>query len=194
MIYNLFGILDYISENNDFFVIQCNGVGFKCKSDLKTINEIRPLLNSKIKVFTKMNVRENACDLFGFKNSQSIVFFDLLTSVSGVGPKAALSILSQFSTSELSKIIESNSIETLTQASGVGEKMAKRILLELKGKIKESFDNNNMNISNNNKMKAISALEVLGYSKSEVLHILEQLDSSLSVEELIQKVLKNIGG
>ena len=193
MIYNLFGILDYISENNDFFVIQCNGVGFKCKSDLKTINEIRPLLDSKIKVFTKMNVRENACDLFGFKNSQSIVFFDLLTSVSGVGPKAALSILSQFSTSELSKIIESNSIETLTQANGVGEKMAKRILLELKGKIKESFDNN-INISNDNKMKAISALEVLGYSKSEVIHILEQFDSSLSVEELIKKVLKNIGG
>ena len=193
MIYNLFGILDYISENNDFFVIQCNGVGFKCKSDLKTINEIRPLLNSKIKVFTKMNVRENACDLFGFKNSQSIVFFDLLTSVSGVGPKAALSILSQFSTSELSKIVESNSIETLTQASGVGEKMAKRILLELKGKIKEPFDNN-INISNNNKMQAMSALEVLGYSKNEVIHILEQLDSSLSVEELIQKVLKNIGG
>lgn len=193
MIYNLFGILDYISENNDFFVIQCNGVGFKCKSDLKTINEIRPLLDSKIKVFTKMNVRENACDLFGFKNSQSIVFFDLLTSVSGVGPKAALSILSQFSTSELSKIIESNSIETLTQANGVGEKMAKRILLELKGKIKEPFDNN-INISNNNKMQAMSALEVLGYSKSEVIHILEQLDSSLSVEELIQKVLKNIGG
>ena len=193
MIYNLFGILDYISENNDFFVIQCNGVGFKCKSDLKTINEIRPLLNSKIKVFTKMNVRGNACDLFGFKNSQSIVFFDLLTSVSGVGPKAALSILSQFSTSELSKIVESNSIETLTQASGVGEKMAKRILLELKGKIKEPFDNN-INISNNNKMQAMSALEVLGYSKNEVIHILEQLDSSLSVEELIQKVLKNIGG
>ena len=193
MIYNLFGILDYISENNDFFVIQCNGVGFKCKSDLKTINEIRPLLDSKIKVFTKMNVRENACDLFGFKNSQSIVFFDLLTSVSGVGPKAALSILSQFSTSELSKIIESSSIETLTQANGVGEKMAKRILLELKGKIKESFDNN-INISNNNKMQAMSALEVLGYSKNEVVHILEQLDSSLSVEELIQKVLKNIGG
>lgn len=193
MIYNLFGILDYISENNDFFVIQCNGVGFKCKSDLKTINEIRPLLDSKIKVFTKMNVRENACDLFGFKNSQSIVFFDLLTSVSGVGPKAALSILSQFSTSELSKIIESNSIETLTQANGVGEKMAKRILLELKGKIKESFDNN-INISNDNKMKAISALEVLGYSKSEVINILEQFDSSLSVEELIKKVLKNIGG
>ena len=193
MIYNLFGILDYISENNDFFVIQCNGVGFKCKSDLKTINEIRPLLDSKIKVFTKMNVRENACDLFGFKSSQSIVFFDLLTSVSGVGPKAALSILSQFSTSELSKIIESNSIETLTQANGVGEKMAKRILLELKGKIKESFDNN-INISNDNKMKAISALEVLGYSKSEVIHILEQFDSSLSVEELIKKVLKNIGG
>ena len=192
MIYSLLGILDYINENNDFFVIQCNGVGFRCKSDLKTINELRPLLNSQVKVFTKMNVRENACDLFGFKNSQSIVFFDLLTSVSGVGPKAALSVLSQFSIGELSKIIESNSIELLTQANGVGEKMARRILLELKGKIKDS--SSNTDISNQNKIQAISALEVLGYSKNEVLHILDKFDSSLSVEELIQKVLKSIGG
>ena len=192
MIYHLFGVLDYISENDGFFVIECNGMGFKCKSDLKTINEIRPFLNSKIKVFTRMNVRENAFDLFGFKNPQSIVFFDLLTSVSGVGPKAALSILSQFSTSELPRIIESNLIEVLTQANGVGEKMAKRILLELKGKIKKSSID--INISNENKLQAISALEVLGYSKNEVLPILEKFDSSLSVEELIQKVLKSIGG
>ena len=193
MIHNLFGTLDYIGENSDFFVIQCNGVGFKCKSDLKTINELRPFLNSKIKVFTKMSVRENACDLFGFKNSQSITLFDLLISVSGVGPKAALSILSEFSTSELSYIIESNSIETLTQASGVGEKMAKRILLELKGKVKQ-ISNDDSDIYSNNKVQALSALEVLGYSKNEVSSILERLDSSLSVEGLIKEVLKSLGG
>ena len=122
----------------------------------------------------------------------NFVFFDFFSSVSGVGPKAALSVLSQFSIGELSKIIESNSIELLTQANGVGEKMARRILLELKGKIKDS--SSNTDISNQNKIQAISALEVLGYSKNEVLHILDKFDSSLSVEELIQKVLKSIGG
>ncbi len=191
LIYSLDGILRSVS--NDFFVLECGGVGFKCKSDFKTIGNLSSLLNLQVKVFTRLIVRESSWDLFGFKDIRNIEFFDLLTSVTGVGPKASLSILSIFSPDQLLHIINQNNVETLTEANGVGEKMAKRILLELKGKIKQFSVSSGVILPDNNKKEALSALEVLGYSKKDVLSILEKLDSSLSVENIIRSVLKKIG-
>ena len=191
MIYSLNGILQDVFD--DFFVLECGGIGFKCKSDSRTVSNLKSLINSNIKVFTRLHVRENSWDLFGFKDFHSIDLFDLLTSVTGVGPKAALSILSQFSLDELISIISQNDIKSLISANGIGEKMAKRIFLELKEKIKKFAHSGNKSISSDNKKDALSALEVLGYSKKEVSNILEELDSSLSVENIIREILKKIG-
>lgn len=191
MIYSLNGILQDVFD--DFFVLECGGIGFKCKSDSRTVSNLKSLINSNIKVFTRLHVRENSWDLFGFKDFHSIDLFDLLTSVTGVGPKAALSILSQFSLDELISIISQNDIKSLISANGIGEKMAKRIFLELKEKIKKFAHSGNKSISLDNKKDALSALEVLGYSKKEVSNILEELDSSLSVENIIREILKKIG-
>lgn len=189
MIYSLFGILNHI--DSDFFVIECAGVGFKCKSDSRTIKNLSLFLNSEVKIFTKLVIRENACDLFGFQENSSIKVFNLLTSVTGVGPKAALSILSQFSFGELVSVINSGNISMLTCANGVGEKMSKRIVLELKEKVKNICE---VKEFKNNKNEALNALEALGYSKNEVFSILEKLDGSLGVEDLIRLTLKEIGG
>lgn len=192
MIYNLNGILTNLEDN--FFVVNCSGIGFKCKSDFKTLSEFKKSLGKEINVFTILNIRENAWDLFGFKNKFYVECFKMLTSVTGVGPKVALAIFSEFYPEEIFSIISMNKINNFTQASGVGEKMAKRIVLELKEKIKKlSVINQVINQkNNNNKFQAINALETLGYSVKEISPILEKLDSSLSVEELIKQVLKNI--
>lgn len=192
MIYSLNGILTNLEDN--FFVVNCSGIGFKCKSDLKTLSELKKYLGKEINVFTILNIRENAWDLFGFKNKSYVECFKMLTSVTGVGPKVALAIFSEFYPEEIFSMISMNKINNFTQASGVGEKMAKRIVLELKEKIKKlSVMNQVINQkNNNNKFQAINALETLGYSVKEVSPILEKLDSSLSVEELIKQVLKNI--
>lgn len=191
MIYNLNGVLTNLEK--DFFVINCSGIGFKCKSDLKTLSELQKFSGEKINVFTILNIRENAWDLFGFRDKIHVECFKMLTSVTGVGPKVALAIFSEFYPDEIFSIIATNKINNFTMASGVGEKMAKRIVLELKEKIKKLpvFDQE-INNNNNNKFKAISALEVLGYSAKEISPILEKLDSSLSVEDLIKQTLKNI--
>lgn len=193
MIYNLNGILTSLEK--DFFVVNCSGIGFKCKSDLKTLSELQKFSGEKINIFTILNIRENSWDLFGFRDKIHVECFKMLTSVTGVGPKAALAIFSEFYPDEIFSMIAANKINNFTSASGVGEKMAKRIVLELKEKIKKLpvFDQKiNNNNNNNNKFKAISALEVLGYSVKEITPVLEKLDSSLSVEDLIKQTLKNI--
>lgn len=188
MIHSLNGKL--INLENDYFVIDCSGIGFKCKSDAKSIFELKDRMNSEVTVFTVLNIRENSWDLFGFNSSSKVDFFKMLTSVTGVGPKAALSILSEFYTENILSMVVSGDHKGFTIANGVGDKMAKRIVLELKEKMKKlSTDVPKLN----NKLDAIKALEVLGYSAKEVSSVLESLDSSLSVEELIKQSLKLIG-
>ena len=99
MIYNLKGTLTHLGSN--FFVVSCCGVGYKCKSDGQTIRTLEQSLNKEITVFTVLNIRENFWDLFAFNDSYHVDCFKLLTSVSGVGPKVALSILSEISPSEI---------------------------------------------------------------------------------------------
>jgi len=188
MIYSLSGKL--INLESDYFVVECSGIGFKCKSDVKSIFELKDKINSQVTVFTVLNIRENSWDLFGFNSSSKVDFFKMLTSVTGVGPKAALSILSEFYPEDLLSMIISGDHKGFTIANGVGDKMAKRIVLELKEKMKKiSIDVPKLN----NKLDAIKALEVLGYSAREVSSVLESLDSSLSVEELIKQSLKLMG-
>lgn len=194
MIYSLNGILSNLED--DFFVVKCAGIGFKCKSDLKTLSQLKNSLGEEINVFTILNIRENAWDLFGFNDKIHVECFKMLTSVTGVGPKIALAIFSEFLPDEVFSMILMNNVNNFTMASGVGEKMAKRIVLELKEKIKKLPFSEQISEQkgDNNKSKAISALEVLGYSAKEVAPVLEKLDGSAPTEELIKQALKNMGG
>ena len=135
MIYSLNGILSNLED--DFFVVKCAGIGFKCKSDSKTLSQLKNSLGEEINVFTILNIRENAWDLFGFNDKIHVECFKMLTSVTGVGPKIALAIFPEFLPDEVFSMILMNNVNNFTMASGVGEKMAKRIVLELKEKIKK---------------------------------------------------------
>ncbi len=195
MLYSLLGELIHIESG--MCVIECAGVGYKCFITANTQRKL-PGVGTKTRIYTYLNVREDAVELFGFFTQEELNCFKLLTSVSGVGTRAGLSILSELLPEEVALSIASGDSKMLTRASGVGNKIAQRIILELKDKLKNIPAESNINnyVSPvqpfNNTSKAIEALSVLGYSASEVMPIVRKFDSTLSVEELIRLCLKSM--
>ncbi len=194
MIYSLQGKL-LIMENN-YIVIQCSGVGYKCLTSSYTQGQFHDKIGQEVVAYTYMSVRQDAVDLFGFSSLNELNCFKLLTTVSGVGPKAALSILSQFSAEKVSMLVSAGDSKSLTNVSGIGSKTAQRIVLELKDKLtgnvlrSESTTTTILPSCQKNISEAVKALSTLGYSGTEVLPVLSKLDSNLSVEQLIQQTLK----
>lgn len=198
MIYSLKGTL--IANESNYIVIDCMGVGYKCLTSYNTQNQFFNKLNKEVFVYTYLNVRQDAVDLFGFESQNELECFKLLTSVSGVGPKAALSILSQFTSQKMSMIISAGDSKSLTSVSGIGAKTAQRIVLELKDKLNNKFYKSSLEpkgtaIPTDNKKitEAMEALAVLGYSGADVLPILSEMNTGIKVEEMIQKTLKILG-
>lgn len=195
MIYSLRGTL--ISVEDNYIVVECFGVGYKCMTSRETQGKIKNQVGNEIKVFTYMNVRENAVDLFGFSDIEELNCFKMLTSVSGVGPKVGLAILSEFSASQVAIFISSNDSGSITKVSGVGKKTAQRIVLELRDKFKMTTLNNKssdfgISSASKNILEASKALEVLGYNQSVISTVLLGLDASLPVEKLIRMALEHI--
>ncbi|BED92814.1 MAG: Holliday junction branch migration protein RuvA [Candidatus Paraimprobicoccus trichonymphae] len=188
MIYNLNGNLILIEK--DFLVVECSGVGYKCVCSKRTVNLLQGKINQKINLFTYLKTGENILDLFGFFEINELNFFKVLISISGVGPKAGLAILSEFSPEQIANIISSNGL-MLTKAAGIGKKTAERIVLELKDKFKMKIYENLFEKSENLE-EAVKALEILGYQKKITLPILSKLDESLPVEKLIKLFLNSI--
>ncbi len=199
MFYSLTGKLIYMGDQS--FAISCGGVGFKCFSTRSTLT----VLNGKkdvITVFTHLNVREDALDLFGFATEQELEAFKLLIGVSGVGPKAALAILSELSPDAFAIAVASGDTKAITAANGVGPKLAQRVIMELKDKISNVSFVSEQNVAtstavsavNNmsNTSEAIAALTALGYSQSEASVAVSKLSPDLTVEELIKGALKNM--
>lgn len=197
MIYSLKGILLTVESN--FLVVECAGVGYKCLTSLYTQSVFNSKIGSEILVYTYMSVRQDAVDLFGFSDKSELECFKLLTSVSGVGPKAALAILSQFPSDKLTFLITSGDSKSLTSASGIGKKTAERIVLELKDQIVKnnitSSPNNSfsaMPIGNSNISQAAAALNTLGFSTQDVMPVLTSLDPNTPVEQMINAALKSM--
>ena len=134
MIYSLRGTLTY--EMQGFVVIECGGVGYKCSTSMTTMRAL-PKIGSEVTLLTYMSVREDAVELFGFATSQELECFKMLIGVSGVGSKVGIALLSEFLPEQIAVCIASSDAKTLTKASGVGNKLAQRIILELKDKIKK---------------------------------------------------------
>nr|WP_296168260.1 Holliday junction branch migration protein RuvA [uncultured Ruminococcus sp.] len=198
MLYSVRGKLIAIESNAA--VVECGGVGYMCQTTMNTLKAVK--LNTEVMLYTYLNVREDAVDLFGFATKAELETFKNLISVSGVGPKAGLAVLSELSPEQVAMAIASDDLKTITRAQGIGKKIAQRIVLELKDKLAKAAKEdgsfaqaaqNSVNVSTGNVPKAIEALGVLGYSPSDVSPVLATLDSTLPVEQLISLTLKQMG-
>lgn len=202
MFYYLEGTVALIEK--ELAVIDCGGVGYACHTSQNTCASIQS--GKKTRLYTYLSIRENACDLYGFAEQEELNLFRLLLGVSGVGPKAALAILSIAPPSQLALCIITEDAKFLTQAPGIGKKIAQRICLELKDKLAK--EQQTMQTGGglvmqtvtqtggavNAASEAVSALMVLGYSQAEAMQAMEGLrtDSSLTAEELIRACLKKL--
>lgn len=178
-------------------VIECGGVGMKCAITQNTYSHIGAV-GEDVFLYTHLAVREDALDLYGFSTEAELHVFKLITGVSGVGPKIGISILSQFTADRVLLYIASSDAKALTAASGVGLKLAQRIVLELKDKAGTVAADEQIadlkavtNASENSASKeAIEALVSLGYSQSEAALAVGKLGASLSVDEYIKQALR----
>ena len=183
-------------KSSGYIVIDINGLGYKIfmsQNNIDTIGELHDI----IKVFTYVKVREDDISIFGFKTQEELKMFELLISVSGVGAKSALVMLSCIEPSDFAIAVISNDVKVLTKVPGIGNKSAQRIILELKDKLKEEqleekLEDSSKRLKDNseNINEAISGLMVLGYSKKDIEKAFEHLDiDNLSIEDLIKKGL-----
>lgn len=180
-------------------VIDCSGVGYACATTNYTLSQLKK--GERAKLYTYLNVREDAMEMFGFASQSELRSFKMLIGVSGVGPKAALSILSSTTPQQLSMAVVMGDEKALTAAPGIGKKIAQRIILELKDKlIKEQggFEAGSgaataMPAQNNKAGEATAALAVLGYGSQEIAAALKGIDmDALPLEEIIRQSLKKM--
>lgn len=200
MFYHIRGEL--VHREPSLAVLECGGVGYALTVSLITSETLEGSMGKTVKLYTHLQTREDGVELFGFYSKEELSCFKMLTSVSGVGPKAAMSILSILTPERFAFTVSSEDVKALSKAPGVGAKTAARIILELKDKIakessiKPSFDGapSAAPAASGDKRKlseAVDALTVLGYNRSEILDILRKIDTApLSLEEIITAALK----
>lgn len=188
-------------KTTGYVVIEANGIGYKIFMSETAIERLGEI-GSIVKIHTYMRVREDDVSLYGFNTNEELRMFELLLSVSGIGAKSAITILSNITPSSFALAVITNDVGTLKKLPGIGVKSAQRVILELKDKLKTEESVNKDELSPEIKMaiqeddkvsEAISALQVLGYSRKEVDTAMEKIDTSeLSVEEIIRKGLNNL--
>lgn len=190
MYYYLKGEL--VLKQDNFAVLDNGGVGYKIYTSQNSLDSVS--LSADVTFYTHVYVREDIFDIYGFVTNDELTMFLHLLSVSGVGPKAALSILSVMSPNQLILAVITNDAKMLQKANGVGAKMAQRVILELKDKLKnvdivpeEAFGAEI--VSDDSGMEAVSALVVLGYSQQEAKKAVSKVDQSLPVEEIVKQAL-----
>lgn len=194
MYYYIKGTL--VQKSDNYIVVDANGVGYMIYTSLNSMQNMGEI-GKKITIYTYLHVREDVMDLFGFTTIEEKNMFMHLISVSGVGPKAALSILSVTTPAKFALAVITNDVKTITKASGVGPKMAQRVILELKDKMKTDeleidLEDESDDILSDNRSEAISALVVLGYSSNDAQKAVKGIDGTLSVEEIIKKALAGL--
>lgn len=200
MYYYLNGNLEY--RDSTTCVIDCSGVGYKLTVSLITSDSLVNKLNQRVKLYTYLAVREDGIELFGFGSNEERACFNQLITVSGVGPKAAINILSTMSPDKFSLAVCTEDVKAISKAPGIGAKTAARIVLELKDKISKDMMSAGSKIDTHISMptnsvlsEATEALMVLGYDKNTVLNAIKGLNTSTSdVGEIIKAALKKLAG
>lgn len=188
-----------IIKELNYVVVECGGVGIKCFVTQHTHSTVGNI-GDNVFLYTYLVVREDALDLYGFSDNSELEVFKLITSVSGVGSKIGLAILSEFTADKIMLYIASGDAKSLTAASGVGIKLAQRIVLELKDKVGSvSLGDASIDVksvgnatANSSSKEAIEALVSLGYTQSEASLAVGRLDQSLDTDELIKLALKSL--
>ena len=181
-------------------VVEAGGIGYAVKTTHTTMAKM-PEIGSRVTFYTYLYVREDALELFGFADLEELNCFKMLISISGVGPKAALSILSDMTPQKFALCVATGDSKGFTRSKGIGAKTAQRIVLELKDKITNEQVAGGVTETvpdigriGSNAGEAISALVVLGYAQSDAAAAVSKLDQSLSVEEMIKLGLKALAG
>jgi Holliday junction DNA helicase RuvA len=212
MIETLYGKIFELNATACTVIIECAGVGYHVTVTANTLSKLpspkfapdgTQLESAPVRIFTHMAVREDAVELFGFSGREELDMFRLLISVSGVGPKAAMSVLSLFTPHGLANAVAAGDVKSISRAPGVGAKTAARIALELKDKIAKAFpvfyddgasdDSDSFRgatLPSSNKLTdAQGALSALGYSRSEIAAAMKNVDLSGEVETIIKQAL-----
>ena len=187
------------TKTNTFVVIDVQGIGYKIFMSAKSIESLGEI-GQEIKVYTHYYVREDNISLYGFSSNEELRMFELLISVSGVGAKSAIAMLSEITPSSFALAVITDDISKLVKIPGVGKKTAARIILELKDKLKtetaiEQTEEINVQIEkDNDSNEAIAALQVLGYTRKEIEKVFEKIDiKNLELEEIIKAALRHLG-
>lgn len=195
MLYSVRGTLTHLEPR--MAVVECGGVGFRCQITMNTARQLPPM-GAEALLYTILNVREDAMELFGFADQSELRCFQQLTAVTGVGPKAAIAILSELSPDRVAVAVAGGDYRSLTRAQGVGPKLAQRIVLELKDKVGMPPSAEGMPMPEGvasaagNAAEAVNALTVLGFSAGEASAAVGKLDSTLPVNELVRQALKSL--
>lgn len=193
-------------RKSNLCVIDCGGVGYQLTVSLNTSDRLLGKEGSKVKLYTHLAVREDGVELFGFSSLEERETFHNLTSVSGIGPKVALSILSQFTPDKLALAICTEDVKSIAKTPGIGPKTAARIVLELRDKISKEMLSSDVSFSqptsspaarttkiSKNLSEATEALMVLGYDKNAILGAITGIDTEQTpVSEIIRHALKKL--
>ena len=200
MIYHVNGILEYCEPG--FCVIDCAGVGYRLQVSDNTYTAVVGHVGEKQKLLTYLQVREDGVELYGFKSNEELSAFKLLITVSGVGPKAAMAILSLLTPDRLSMAISSEDTKAIAKANGIGPKTAARVILELKDKVvklpfttssDEAMAVASVSVAKgSNLSEALEALVVLGYSRADAQRALAGIDPKLDVAKIIPLALAKL--
>lgn len=197
MFYHLEGMVAELGQN--LIVLDCDGLGFAVNATLNTISQVKT--GEKAKLYIAEAIGETNFDLYGFATKSEKRCYEMLVSVSGIGPKAALSILSYSTPEALALAIMNNDEKALTVAPGIGKKIAQRVILELKDKMSKELGTPDipihtpavMSLQDGSVNDALAALTVLGYSSAEVAPALKRIDTAgMTAEQIIKAVLKQM--
>ena len=190
MIATLEGILDY--RGNDSIILNVGGIGFQVFVPGSTLSQLGTV-KGKVSLYTHLHLREDNVSLYGFASGEELALFQNLISVSGIGPKAALGILSALNPEQLVMAISSGNIDLISQAPGIGKKIASRLVVELRGKLEKEWKDTALPLGPEG-VDAIAALTGLGYSLTEATNAISKLPDSeeLSLEEKIKIALQQI--
>lgn len=197
MFYYVNGVVAHLAPN--LAVVDCGGVGYACRTTSYTLSSLQT--GEKAKLYTYLNVREDAMELYGFSTEKEKNCFQMLIGVSGVGPKAALSILSATTPEGLASSIITGDEKALTVAPGIGKKIAQRVILELKDKLAkgqlpagEAYGGSGVTVIPQDKTsEATAALAVLGYQPGEIAAALKGIDvAALSLEDVVRQALRKM--
>ncbi len=183
-------------------VVDCAGVGYKLLVSDNTLGKLASMDKKEVLLYTYLYIREDAVDLIGFAAKEELSAFKMLITVSGIGPKAAMSILSLLSVEKFALAVSTQDIKTISKAQGIGKKSAERIVLELKEKVAKEFavaggavpqeDIPESTVSGGNYDEAEKALMVLGYTKAEAQTALKGVPPTATLEEMVSAALRKM--